>query len=576
MKRLFSILFSLIAFGTTLSAQSIKPADLNKAVVNIITYDADGRLLHNAYGFLIGTTGEAVAPYQAFRGASRADVINWQGQTAQVSRIIGASSEYDLVRFTTDLPTKKLIGLEPAAAPAAKDQSVQVAYYTNDKKALPATATVTAADLYNERYYYEVSTPNEVQYFGCPVLNAEGQVVALVQKNVQKDAAGACAIDVGFATALSTSAVSAFNSDLNDIRIPKRVPTDDEDAAFSYVYMMLHGGADSTLVAVACDDFIAAYPANAKIYNERATFYATRGNYAAASADLDRAIAIGGESLADIHNTRSILAYQKALLDPAPDSEEAAGYTDPWPAWNLDYALDAARTAYETTPLPVYLFQQGHVLYAQERYDEAYARYAEVCATEMASFQTYHFAATALERAEGDEAQIVALLDSALTRAVTPYTAEAAPALLSRARHLDNLGQHRRATRDYDAYEKVIGTRNLSAFFYYLRMQSEIGSKMFQQALDDALTAITRATTPEEKADYLFERGCLQLQVGLTDESIASLTEVLSLQPDHAEAHKVCGVAYAQKGQTAKAQQYLKRAVELGAENAAALLEKYK
>lgn len=575
MKRLFIILFTLLACGASVSAQ-VKPADLNKAVVNIITYDADGRLLHNAYGFLVGTTGEAVAPYQAFRGASRADIINWQGQTAQVNRIIGASSEYDLVRFTTTFATKKLIGLEAATAPAAKDQSVQVAFYSTDKKSLPATATVTAADLYNERYYYELSTPNENQYFGCPVLNAEGQVVALVQKNVQKDATSACAIDVGFATALSTNAVSAFNADLTDIRMPKQVPTNDEDAAFSYVYMMLKSGADSTLVVTAADDFIAAYPTNARIFNERATFYASHGNFAAATADLDRAVALGGETLADVYNMRSVLAYQKALNDPLPDSEEAAVYNDPWPAWNLDYALEAAEQAYATQPLPVYLFQQGHVLYAKQQYAEAFARYNAVCESDMASFQTYQYAATALERAGGDELQVVALLDSAINRAATPYTAEVAPALLSRAQHLDNLGQHRRATRDFDAYEKLVGARNLNAYFYYLRMQSEIGSKMYQQALDDALTAITRAATPEEKADYLFERACLQLQVGLVDESIASLTEVLSLQPDHAEANKVAGVAYAQKGQIAKAQQYLKRAVELGAENAEALLQKYK
>lgn len=563
MKRIYLlILVALTAIGTF--AQ--KPADLNKAVVNVITYDAAGNLLHNSYGFLLGTEGEAVAAFQTFKGAARADIINWQGQISHVKRIVGASSEYDLVRFTTDIPTKKLIGLEPATASASKGQMAQVAYYSTAKKTLPETTTVNAADAYNEHYYYELSTPNEERYFGCPVLDAEGHVVALVQKNVQKDATTACAIDINFVTSLAVSAMSIFNADLNAIRIPKLLPLTSEEDAYSYVYMLIHAQTDADLVMPVADDFVAAYPSNTKIYGDRATFLANRGDYAAADAELQKGLSIASDGNADLLNTQSVLMYNKVL----------SGGEDTYPAWTLEAALQSAEQAAAVDPLPIYTLQQGQVLFTLQRYKEAYDRFAEVNNSEIASAQTYYFAANALERAEGENAEIIALLDSAVNHLAKPYNADAAPYILARAQHLDNALQHRRAVMDYNEYEKIVGTLNLNAYFYYLRMQAEIGSHMYQQALDDATTAILRAQTPAEKADYLFERGCLQLQVGLLDESVASLEEVISLDSNNAEAYKICGVAYGEKQEKQKALQYLQIAKDRGAEKVDDLMVKYK
>lgn len=563
MKRILTL---IIIATATIVAFAQKPTDLNKAVINVITYDATGKILHNSYGFLLGTEGEAVAAFQTFKGAASADIINWQGQTSHVKRIIGASSEYDLVRFTTDISTKKLVGLEPATNFIPKGQPAQVAFYTTAKKTTPDTATVTAADLYNEDYYYELTTPNEERFFGCPVLDAEGHVVALVQKNVQKDATAACAIDINFATALTVNTMSIFNADLNAINIPKLLPLTSEDDAYSYVYMLIHAQTDPNLVLPVTDDFIEAFPTNAKIYGDRATFFANKADYAAADEEIKKGLALGTGNRAELLNTQSVLMYNKVL----------AGGTDTYPAWTLDTALLAAEQAADVDRLPIYVLQQGQVLFTLQRYKEAYERFAEVNKSEVANSQTFYFAANALERAEGDEAEIVALLDSAVSHLRKPYDADAAPYLLARAQHLDNAKQPRRAVMDYNEYEDIIGSNNLSAYFYYLRMQAEIGSHMYQQALDDATIAINRAQTSSEKADYLFERGCLQLQVGLTEESINSLEEVIKLDPDYAEAYKICAIAYGEQKQKQKALQYFQKAKDLGAANVDDLMQKYK
>lgn len=515
MNRFFSLLlgFTLTAIAT--NAQ--KATDLNKAVVNVITYNGEGKIIGNAYGFYAGATGEVIAPYEPFRGAVRADIINWQGQTATAQRIIGASSAYDLVRFSTDAPLKKLVGLELATTHAVKDQQLQVAYYTTDKKAAPVATTITAADLYNNHYYYETTTANENQFFGCPVLNTEGKAVALVQKNVQKDATTACAIDINFAAELSTQAVSAFDKDLNEILIPKQIPADNEEAAFSYVFMQLHSQTDPNMALTAASDFINAYPMNTRIYGERATFYANQGDYALADSDLQKAISMGGDNLSEAYHALSLLMYNKVLAHPATAADGTPA-DDPYPAWTMQTALQNVQQAYSSNPLPIYLHQEGNVLLALEQYREAYEKY--MAYNEAApSSQGYYQAAKALQAAGGENAEVLALMDSVVNLQPTPYTAEAAPYLIERASLLSDAGQHRRATKDYNEYEKLVGTRNLNAYFYYLRMQSEIGSHMYQQALDDAATAISRATTAQEKGEYQFERGCLYLRLNMKAEA---------------------------------------------------------
>lgn len=563
MKRILTlILFTLTAIITF--AQ--KPADLNKAVFNIFTYDANGKLITNAYGFFVGQDGVGVAPYQIFKGAARAEVINWQGQRAEVLRIVGASATEDLARFTTDIPTKKLIGLATAEAPAAVDQQLQLAFYSTDKKALPTTANVTAADPYKGHTYYEISAPNEEQYFGCPLLNAEGQAVAIVQKNVQKDATTACAIDINCALELANNSLSALSKELTDIHIAKQLPTTSEDDAFSYVYMMLRSQQDSVLAITATEDFLAAYPNNAKILCERANYQVTHGNYAAADADLARAIAMGGESLAEIYNTQSALMYSNVVN----------GYSSLWPSWTLDTALEASEKAYSTQPLPIYILQQANILSAQEKFAEAFEKYQAVNASEIANYQTFFLAADALQRTGGESADVIALLDSAIVRLPEPHTLEAAPYILAYAEYLDNAGQARRAALNYIEYEKIVGSANLDANFYYVRMQAEQRSKLNQQALEDGEMAIALAKTSEEKFGYLYAQATLQLILGLYDKCIANCTEALQIVPNDPETIKVIGIAYGEKKQKAEAMKYLKKAQELGAQNVESLLEKYK
>ena len=563
MKQLFLFLFAL---PLLLFAQNPKQA--NQAVVTITTFDQQGNPIQQSLGFIHQRDNRIVAPFAPFKGAARAEVTNWQGQKANVSRILGASSLHDVVvaRLDRSLPKATVLRSAPQAVQRGTMGLLQTSKIEGKTSAPEATAIATV-EQDGALSYYTLTTPNEARYFGTPVLTARGEVFGMVQRNLLQGAITACAIDIAAADSLRIGSTSAFNADLNAIAIPKAIPTDAPTEAYTYIYMVSRSAQDSTLVVTALNDFVAAYPDNAVVYGDAATFYANRGDFASADAWLQRGLAKGGDNRAVLYDSQSTLIYTFA----------AQGHPERYPAWTFEAALDAARNAYAVSPQPAYAQQQGFALYALKRYPEALEQFQRVNASAIASPRSFLYAANTLEQMEGDQrAARLAMLDSALNRCVKPYNAEAIAPLYARAQLLTEMGQYRQAVADYTDYEKVLGRDNLTAYFYYLRSQVEVQTRMFQQAIDDLSTAISLARTPAEWEGYKVEQALLYLQVVHFDEAIAVAREVVARNADNVDAHKVLGVAYGEKKQKKLAQQHLKRAAELGDENAVQLMKKYK
>lgn len=563
MKKTLFFLFLLLPISVT--AQKV--ADFNKAVVNLITYNQEGDVLHSAYGYVASADGEIIAPYHAFKGAVRAEVVDVLGRRSDVLRILGASSLYDLVRASTNMPTKKLVYLSSRTTPAGSGQGeIWQTYYTNNKKEKPQPSAIVVADTFDRYMYYTISTPNEDRFMGCPIVDSEGKVVGLVQRNITKDAVTACAIDIRTADSLVITSAAVFNSDLSDIKMPKRVPTTSEEEAFSYIYLVLRSAADSTLKQTAVADFMEAYPDNHDIYGEMAAYHAIRNNFPAAETYLQKGIERGGELVSDLYFLQSELMFAKV---------ERMG-TDHHPSWNLEAALSAAEKAYSLKSSPRYLFQQGIVLFGLKRFKEAYDKFTAVNNSPIANRQSFLYAATALENDKGDTTEVIALLDSAINHCAMPYTQEVLVPLFNRAKLLASIGEHRKAVADLIEYEKAAGANTLNAYFYFLRSGIEKEGRMFQQALDDLTTAVSLSKTSEDRETYMIEKALLYLQVRYLDEALSTAREVLDLNPNNSDAHKIIGVVWGEKKQKAKAIEHLGRAQQLGDENATQLISKYR
>lgn len=551
----------------------VEPKKAYKAVLNVITYKADGSVLRSGYGFYISEDGTGVAPYSLFEDAARAEVFDFAGKRSAVTRILGANSTYDLVTFQT-AAEKKCEYFDPAqTATPAVGATLYLRKYTTDKKDPTAKANVTKADAYGKYKYYHISAENTAPNMGCPLFNEDGALVGIVQPNVEDSATEACAIDARFVPTLSISATSALNSDLRAIHIPKALPSNAKDA-LTYIYML--GNADSTELATALNDFIATFPEKVEGYVQRATFFANHRLYDQCEADfaeaLTRAEAEDATMKADeVHNEFSKIIFQKAVYSPQP----------PYKDWTLDRALAEAEQAFSLNPSPNYLLQQGRCLFSKKDFQKAYEKFYQICSSPQfdagwsptAQAETWYYAAQSLELAGGDSLQVLAMMDSVINNLPTPLTPATAQYLLERARRLEKAGQYRKAVFDYNQYETVVGPKNLNAYFYFIREQAELKAHMYQQALDDIRTA---AILSPEDPNYKIEEALILLQTGLYKEAIAACKKLLQTIPENPDCYKIIGIANGELGNKQEALSALNKAKSLGDPTVDQFLEKYK
>lgn len=550
-----ALLLLLPAFIET--AAKAKKGD--KGIIAITTYDKTGKQLHTGYGFFISDKGEALSAYSFFNGAAKAEVVDNKGKKWNVTRIQGASDVYDLVKFRTDCENSEAIPLSEKPA----EKGATVTRFISDGKSLTTLeAKISDNKTYDNLVYYTLDSKADNLSTGTPILDAFGKAIGVMQKNSEKEQTKCFAADIAVEKLLATSAVSAGLSSLNNIYIPKQLPSDTSQAA-SYLYLLAKNTQDTISYLTAIADFKAAFPDLPTAYVEHAAFAAGQKKFAEAEADYDEAFKTV-KNQAEVHYNMSKLLYRLNLY------KSYEKYKD----WDLNKALTEAQQAYQLSPLPIYLLQQGDCHFALQQYQEAYNTYQELNKTSFRSAQTLYYAAKSREMWDNDTTTVLTLLDSTMACFKEPYKTDAAPYLLQRAQIRAKYGKFREAAIDYDAYEKIFGTKNLNDNFFYMKEQTDVAAGLYPWALDDIEKAL--AIRPKEYL-YMVEKAMIYLRVGSYDEAIFGANQALKLNPDGADAYKVLGIAYGQqKDKKAEALKYLQKAKDLGDPQVEEWIEKLK
>lgn len=535
-----------------------------KAVFSIVTYDKDNKIKNTGNGFYIGTDGTALSDYTLFEGAERAVVINADSRELPVLRILGANSMYDVVKFDTEAD-KKLVTLTPASQPAAVGETVYLLPYSTQKATTCQTGKITAVDtIGSQSYYYTLDMATTEKTVSCPIMNANGEVLGLIQKNASADSKESYAIGATYGAALNISALSFSDMALNRIGIKKALP-DTEEQALVYLFMASSQQTPEDYM-VTLNEFLSQYPQSADGYVRRATALMGRGNdadNAQADADLKKALEVSTNKCETQYNVAKLL-YSYVL----GRTEEQPSYTD----WTYEKALELIRETIKADAQPIYIQLEGDILFAMQQYPEAYTAYEKVNQSSIASAATFYSAAKTKQLIEGtDLNEVLALMDSAVVRFTRPYTSEAAPYFYERAELKAQMGKFRDAVIDYDTFYDAIGGR-VTAVFHLQREQAEIQCKMYQQAINDIEKAVELA--PEDVEKWI-EKGSVHLRVAQYDKAAEALNKAISLDPKVAAAYRMLGYCQVLQKQNKEACANFAKAKELGDEVVDGLIEKY-
>lgn len=555
--RIIGLLTVGFLLSGNLQAQSPKwYKKAQKALLSIVTFDQNNQILASGNGFLVDDHGTALANYNLFKGAYRAKVVDSNGKEHEVKWICGASSLYDVVKFSLDTE-KSQSGIKVAEKNAEKGEIVYLLPYATQKKKDCKADSILNTSLFKDKYhYYTLSGKPNKMMVNIPVMNSEGEAIAMLQSS--SDAEKNYAISIRFGYDLTTNALSASDNDLNAIHIAKMLPEEETDAT---TFLYLTSSNDSLLYLNYLDQYLEKFPKKYEGYSTAADFYSQRGDLETA----DKYMQLGMEKADEkdqLHYAWSKLIYN---LNMSPGYKV---YND----WNMERALTEAQQAYQNNHLPIYLVQQGNCFYALHKYQDAYNVYSEVNKTNLKSSEIYLYAAQCKKMLQAPAEEILALQDSALNMHSKPYKAEAAPALLARANTYMEIKEYKKAVVDLNEYESL-NYGNLNANFYYLRSQAELNGKMYELAVHD----IDKATKLEPKNPLLWAQKAGTLYaVGMINDAIKAARESITLNPAFADAHRILGVCLIQNDQREEGLSALKRAKELGDNLAESLINNIK
>ena len=567
MKRnIINILLLLVTFAA--SAQSPKTLkQVKKAVYTLQTYDAEGNVLSTGNGFFANEAGDFITSYALLPNCAKAVVVDSKGKTHDVVKVLGANETYDIVRLQT-APIKKLVSTPIDTTSTMEHTSLFLPAIGKEKKVydtwIPVLSTEQAAGNYN---YYTLHHAGNLALSHRPLLDATGNVVAIVQPSVETDTV-LYALDIRYALDLAVKALSVNDRSYRALPLRKALPRDIDQALVSL--FLVSDQDDAALRSEVIDEFILSFPDSHEGYLSRAAHHiALKSDSAYALAEADHAMALehAADKADEVH-----FQIAKQMLSVALDTLQQ--YKD----WNYERVLAEIDKARAINPLPIYTQQQGDIYITLKDYTSAYEKYMEVNRSDIGSPDTWLRTAYIIEQraGEGDVELAIALLDSAVNKATinsqlstlnqaSPYVLERA---LLKARH----GLHRPAVADYNLYEELVGTINTDRF-YYLREQSEAAGRMFQQALDDIDRAI--ALAPRQPV-YLLEKASLLVRVAHYAEALPILEVLTEAFPDDVDCNRLLGFCYILLGDKSRGIPYLEKAVTLGDGGASALLERYK
>ena len=545
-KTISSFLLFALLLPMKVLAQGANLAKVASNIFTLTTFNADGSIHGSTHGVFAGAQGEALAPWHVFVGATRATVIDNKGLQHDVDAIIGASEMYDLCRFRVKgnhLPSG--LSINTADAPASPVTLVSFSTKKVDSHKVKPLRTEKFMTNYNYYVFNDVDVSSTD--LGCPIVNATGQLLGLMQR--PQDGGQAFSADARLTTTFTNNGLSLSDPTLKATAIRPALPTEEQQATLMLV--LAAEQTDSTNYETYIHEYISRFPTATTGYLTLANWYERYNKFGLADATLKT-------------ETQKAAKKDEAYYDYAKTVYQAAVA-----AWTFQRATELAQQAEKINPLPIYKHLQAQILYATGHYDKAFETFTALQSTDLGkNGEVFFEAAQCKTQLKAPTSEVLALLDKAVSvQSGTP----SAPYVLARARVYDVTGDYRKAFNDYLTYDSLVNYQG-SDDFYYAKFKCEMKLRQYQLALNDIAHAIVLNRTAPT---YYAEMASLQLKVGKYDDAVKTCDLALQLTQQYSDLYIIKGIALCELKKKEEGITALQSAQQLGDSRAEGLIKKY-
>ena len=544
-----ALLFScVVAYG---QPKAVKGA--YSSLAGIVTYK-NGLLKADGTALIVGANGDVMASSKLFVGADSAVVIDNNGKAHAVEYIVGIDNMFDCVKVRM-APGKKIKHLAPSTSNVNVGDELYMLTYGVKKNVVAEPFKVLAVDSVYSLPYYTLDRPVHERCLSYPLLNGNGEFVALMQPSFASDTLKSYAVGSLLSSSLVSTAKNYGKGYYSGMNIRTAMPEAKADA-LSCLYMQTMMG-DSISWLCALNDYIASFPQSYEGYQSLAEYTAIYYR------DMPQADKAWEKALSLTDNKAEVYFGKGKVINEIVQSGDTLSHA----MLTFGNALDLVDKAISINNSSMYISYKADMLYGIKNYEKAAECYESLTATDMRSPELFakasqcHVYMNSYERA-------VELLDSSVA-CFEHIDKDAAAYILTRGIVKLTAKRYREAVQDMNRYEELVGGM-LAAEFYYMREQAELNCRMYQQALNDIETAID--LTPGNVL-YYFEKGMICYRVKLTDEGIRTMLKACELAPDFADAHYLLGRLYMQQGNVSEAKKSLEKAEILGHSDARVQLD---
>ena len=180
-----SVLFLLFTTATVLAEPSAKTIDqVKRGVVSIATFDRDGKPLLLGGGFFV-QSNRLVTSIHVLKGASRATIRTFDGQSYSIEGIVALNEDNDLALLQTN-PAPNVSPLSLARSVESEGERVTLISALEDTSwKVSSGVTENLWYIQGAGEYLRITAEIRHGNSGSPIINDKGEVVAVAALHIE-------------------------------------------------------------------------------------------------------------------------------------------------------------------------------------------------------------------------------------------------------------------------------------------------------------------------------------------------------------------------------------------------------
>lgn len=179
--------FLIWFFVLTLASQALAEVDFTKlvkkiqpAVVTIITYDMDKKILSQGSGFFVDKRGYLITNYHVLKGAYTAEVKTSDGRKHPIKLVVAENKNVDLIKVLVDIPEESVQCLKVIKAlPDVAEYILVVGSPMGLEQTVSEGIVSAVREIPNMARVLQISASISPGSSGSPVINMKGKVIGV-------------------------------------------------------------------------------------------------------------------------------------------------------------------------------------------------------------------------------------------------------------------------------------------------------------------------------------------------------------------------------------------------------------